>query len=225
MCTARHVIFETDQSAAHARRPDRGYLHPQRHSSRSRARFTKFLWFVGGNPIVFLPFVTFAVMFALWWYKGRDPDPGLSVAPMYEPPTGMTPAEAGALVDDRVDPRDITSHHGGSRGARLYQDRRDHADTTLLVFHSKDYIFHLLKPTRAVDRPGSSRAGDAGQMYSCAGDETRLSSLKNHFYTAIPAITSGHQVCAARQGHVSARPGFRQCVQHRRRDCFGSRHF
>ena len=35
---------------------------------------TKFFWFVGSNPIVFLPFVTFAVMFTLWWYKGRDPD-------------------------------------------------------------------------------------------------------------------------------------------------------
>ena len=35
---------------------------------------TRFLWFVGSNPIVFLPLVTFAVMFSIWWYKGRDPD-------------------------------------------------------------------------------------------------------------------------------------------------------
>src|ERR1700731_1643389 len=40
--------------------------------------FTRLLWFLGGNPIVFLPFWTFAVMFTLWWYKGRDPDPGIS---------------------------------------------------------------------------------------------------------------------------------------------------
>ena len=48
--------------------------------------FTKLMWFFGSNPVVFLPFVTLAVMFTLWWYKGRDPDPGMSVAPMYEPP-------------------------------------------------------------------------------------------------------------------------------------------
>ena len=48
-------------------------------------------------------------MFALWWYKGRDPDPGRSVAPMYEPPPGMSPAEAGTLIDDTIHPRDITS--------------------------------------------------------------------------------------------------------------------
>src|SRR5271169_3595050 len=39
---------------------------------------TKFSWFLGGNPIVFLPLVTFAGMFALWWYKGRDADAGMS---------------------------------------------------------------------------------------------------------------------------------------------------
>ncbi|MGC2060254.1 MAG: DUF2207 domain-containing protein, partial [Candidatus Sulfotelmatobacter sp.] len=69
---------------------------------------TKLFWFIGGNPIVFLPLVTLAVMFGLWWYAGRDPDPGMSVAPMYEPPPGILPAEAGTLLDDRIHPRDIT---------------------------------------------------------------------------------------------------------------------
>ena len=34
---------------------------------------------------------------------------GMSVAPMYEPPPGVTPAEAGTLLDDHIHPRDITS--------------------------------------------------------------------------------------------------------------------
>ena len=70
---------------------------------------TKFFWFLGGNPVVSLPLVTFAGMFLLWRYKGRDPDPGMSVAPMYEPPSEISPAEAGTLLDDRIHPRDITS--------------------------------------------------------------------------------------------------------------------
>ena len=37
--------------------------------------FTRAMWFIGSNPIVFLPFVTFGVMYVLWYYKGRDPDP------------------------------------------------------------------------------------------------------------------------------------------------------
>src|SRR5271156_5053677 len=61
---------------------------------------TKLGWFLGSNPIVFLPLFTFAVMFGLWYSVGRDPDPGVSVAPQYEPPKGICPAEAGTLLDD-----------------------------------------------------------------------------------------------------------------------------
>src|ERR1700722_15452962 len=53
---------------------------------------TRLFWFIGGNPTVFFPLVTLVVMFSLWWFKGRDPDPGMSVAPMYEPPKGVSPA-------------------------------------------------------------------------------------------------------------------------------------
>ena len=53
---------------------------------------TKLFWFIGSNPAVLLPLGTLAVMAVLWWYKGRDPDPGMSVAPMYEPPEGVSPA-------------------------------------------------------------------------------------------------------------------------------------
>ena len=105
---------------------------------------TKLAWFVGGNPILFLPPVTFAVMFTLWWYKGRDPDPGMSVAPMYEPPPGISPAEAGTLLDDSIHPRDITSTMV-DLAVRGYIKIEEVAEKGL-VFSHKDYIFHLLKP-------------------------------------------------------------------------------
>ena len=41
----------------------------------------KFMQFMGSNPAVFLPLITLIVMFVLWWYRGRDPDSGMSVAP------------------------------------------------------------------------------------------------------------------------------------------------
>src|SRR5580698_5142062 len=105
---------------------------------------TKFFWFIGGNPIVFLPLVTLVAMFALWWLKGRDPDPGMSVAPMYEPPAGISPAEAGTLLDDSIHPRDITStiFDLAVRGFLKIEE----TDEKGLLFHNKDYIFHLLKP-------------------------------------------------------------------------------
>jgi len=146
---------------------------------------TRLIWFVGSNPIVFLPFWTFAVMFTLWWYKGRDPDPGLSVAPMYEPPAGMSPAEAGTLLDDTIHPRDITSTlvDLAVRGFVKIEE----VDDKGLVFHHKDYIFHLLKPRDQWSGLAPHERVMLENVFA-ASEETRLSSLKNRFYTAIPAI-------------------------------------
>jgi hypothetical protein len=148
---------------------------------------TKFFWFIGGNPILFLPLVAAAAMFSLWWMKGRDPDPGMSVAPMYEPPAGISPAEAGTLLDDTIHPRDITSTIV-DLAVRGYIKIEETADKGL-VFTHKDYVFHLLKPM--------AQWNDAGlaphervmlENVFQGGQETRLSSLKNRFYTAVPII-------------------------------------
>jgi uncharacterized membrane protein len=148
--------------------------------------FTKFLWWLGGNPIVFFPLVTFCGMFALWWYKGRDPDAGLSVAPMYEPPAGISPAEAGTLLDDRIHPRDITSTiiDLAVRGYIKIEETEE----KILLFTHKDYVFHLLKPREqwAADLAPHERV--MLENVFAGGAEMRLSSLKNRFYTALPII-------------------------------------
>ena len=147
---------------------------------------TKFFWFMGGNPVVFLPLVTFAGMFLLWWYKGRDPDPGMSVAPMYEPPAGISPAEAGTLLDDTIHPRDITSTMV-DLAVRGYIKIEETAEKTLIFTH-KDYIFHLLKPR---EQWGADLVPHERVMLEnvfATGDQIRLSSLKNRFYTAVPVI-------------------------------------
>ncbi len=148
---------------------------------------TRFFWFLGGNPVVFLPLVTLVAMFGLWWFKGRDPDPGISVAPMYEPPPGISPAEAGTLLDDTIHPRDITSTMV-DLAVRGYIKIEETADKGL-VFTHKDYIFHLLKPmTESTDSSLAPHEQVMLQNVFVGGGETRLSSLKNRFYTAVPVI-------------------------------------
>ncbi|MFZ0735073.1 MAG: DUF2207 domain-containing protein [Candidatus Sulfotelmatobacter sp.] len=147
---------------------------------------TKFFWFIGSNPIVFLPLATLVVMFTVWWFVGRDPDPGMSVAPMYEPPAGISPAEAGTLLDDSIHPRDITSTMI-DMAVRGYIKIEETADK-VLVFTHKDYIFHLLKPR---EQWGGDLAPHERVMLEnvfAGGEQTRLSSLKNRFYTAVPVI-------------------------------------
>jgi uncharacterized membrane protein YgcG len=163
------------------------------------------LWFLGSNPVVFLPFLTFGVMFTLWWYKGRDPDPGRSVAPMYEPPPNMSPAETGALLDDTVHPRDITSTIV-DLAVRGYVKIEETTETSLMVFHSKDYIFHLLKPPTEWQGLAPHESVMLENIFAGGGQETRLSSLKNRFYTAIPVIQQDIKAALKNKGMYLLHP-------------------
>jgi uncharacterized membrane protein YgcG len=147
---------------------------------------TRWLWFLGSNPVVFVPFLTLAVMFTLWWYKGRDPDPGISVAPMYAPPPGMTPAETGTLLEDKIHPRDITATIV-DLAVRGYLKIEEVSETTLGIFHHKDYVFHLL---RERGQWQGLVPHEQVMLENIFGQEsqTRLSALKNRFYVALPAV-------------------------------------
>jgi uncharacterized membrane protein len=147
--------------------------------------FQRAAWFLGSNPIVLLPPWAFVVMLALWWFKGRDPNPGISVAPMYEPPAAMTPAEVGTIVDDTVHPRDITSTliDLAVRGFVKIEEVAERG----IIFTHKDYLFHLLKPREQWSGLAPHERVMLEHVFA-SGAETRLSSLKNRFYTAIPVI-------------------------------------
>ncbi|HET7043145.1 MAG TPA: DUF2207 domain-containing protein, partial [Gemmatimonadales bacterium] len=60
------------------------------------------------NWPLFIPIVVFLFMFWLWRTRGKDPA-ARPVMAQYEPPGGMTPAEAGTITDESVDMRDITA--------------------------------------------------------------------------------------------------------------------
>ncbi|HYG99088.1 MAG TPA: DUF2207 domain-containing protein [Terriglobales bacterium] len=154
--------------------------------------FTRLSWFLRSNSIIFLPVFALVVMFALWWFKGKDPHTGLSVAPMYEPPQGMSPAEVGTLVDDRIDPRDITSTVI-DLAVRGYL-RIEQVEERTFIFSSKDYVLHLLKSRdQWIDAVPHERVV-LENMFG-GGQTCRLSSLKNRFYKAIPVIK--HDVLTA----------------------------
>ncbi|HWG40264.1 MAG TPA: DUF2207 domain-containing protein [Candidatus Acidoferrales bacterium] len=148
---------------------------------------TRFFRFVRSNPALTLPLWAFAVMFCMWWMKGRDPDPGMSVAPMYGPPEKMGPAEVGTLIDGSVDPRDITSVlvDMAVRGYVKIVETQHKG----FLSSTKDYEFHLLKdPSQWNDLTDYERAM-LQQVFS-GGQITLLSNLRNNFYTALPMIKS-----------------------------------
>jgi uncharacterized membrane protein len=149
---------------------------------------TKLGRFMRSNPILSLPLWAFAVMFGLWWFKGRDPDPGRSVAPMYAPPDKMGPAEVGTLVDDAVNPRDITAVlvDLAVRGYIKIAEVQHKG----LLFSSKDYELHLLKPREQWSDLTDYERAMLDRIFSMSGNMTRVSELRNHFYTVLPLMRS-----------------------------------
>ncbi|HJX85274.1 MAG TPA: DUF2207 domain-containing protein, partial [Candidatus Angelobacter sp.] len=150
------------------------------------------IWlFVRGNPVLSLPFWALAVMFVLWWVKGRDPDPGMSVAPMYAPPEGIGPAEAGTLVDESVAPHDITAILV-DLAVRGYMKIVE-VDHKGLLHNTKDFELHLLKDRAAWTDLTDYERAMLDRIFSGAGvgSTVLLSDLRNHFYTVLPMVKSG----------------------------------
>lgn len=151
--------------------------------------FTLAMAFIRSNPITLMPLLALAIMGLLWWFVGRDPDPGLSVAPQYGPPEKFTPAEAGLLIDDSIDPRDITCTIV-DLAVRGYIHIKE-LDNKVLMFTNKDYELQLLKP-----RSEWKDLTDFEQVMLTtifvSENKTRLiSDLKYSFYTAVPSIKDG----------------------------------
>ena len=147
---------------------------------------TQAMWFLRSNPIVLLPLWAFVVMFFFWWTKGRDPHPDISVAPMYEPPKDMTPAEVGTLIDDAVHPRDITCTMV-DLAVKGYL-KIEETESKVLLFTHRDYTFHALKPPDTWSSLEPHERVMLNHMFTGGATEVRLSDLKNQFYVAIPTM-------------------------------------
>jgi uncharacterized membrane protein len=105
---------------------------------------------------------------------------------MYEPPQDMSPAEVGALVDDEVDPRDITSTivDLAVRGFIKIEETPPEG----LIFKTKDYILHSLKSPTEWTKIAPHEQVMLNNIFAGGATATRLTNLKNRFYTAVPKI-------------------------------------
>ena len=150
------------------------------------SKLTQAIWFLRSNFIVLLPLWAFIVMFFFWWTKGRDPKPDISVAPMYEPPKDMTPAEVGTLVDDAVHPRDITATlvDLAVKGYLTIEE----TESKVFLFSHRDYKFHLLKPQSEWTSLASHERMMLSHVFKDDVTDVNLSELKNRFYVAIPRM-------------------------------------
>jgi len=154
-----------------------------------------------------LPVIVFVLMFYLWWTRGRDPRLR-PIAAQYEPPDQLTPGEAGTLVDNSADMRDITSTivDLAVRGYLMIEEHQK--DHMLGLIHDKDYNFILrkdraewakLKPHEQVLLNGIFSSGTVGETVS-------MSSLENRFYTSLPGIKNSIFASLVTHGYYRRRP-------------------
>jgi uncharacterized membrane protein len=167
----------------------------------------KFALFFRSNWPLGIPIAAFAVMFYLWWTRGRDPRLR-PITAQYEPPNQLTPGEVGTLVDNSADMRDITASIV-DLAVRGYIAIEEHEkDRMLGLMHDKDYNFIVqkdraewskLKPHEQTLLEGLFTTGAVGESVS-------MSTLENHFYTNLPNIKSNIFGSLMADGYYSRRP-------------------
>lgn len=146
----------------------------------------RFGWFLSANTIVLLPLVTLAAMLLLRALKRLPERPDYIVTPRYEPPAEMTPAEVGLLIDDQLDPRDVTATFLdlAIRGyIRLERCKPDEG----VAFDGHDFKLQLLRPKDQWSAlPSHERTLLFHSFYG--GEWTKLSSLTLRFYALVPLM-------------------------------------
>jgi uncharacterized membrane protein len=165
--------------------------------------------FLESNWPIFLPILVFFIMFWIWSTRGRDPRVG-SVAVQYEPPDGLTPAEAGTLVDERAAMRDITATivDLAVRGYIVIEEKEKSGIAGMLL-HSKDYTFHLKKGLREWPGLKAHELALLGGIFSNGAlTDVDLSSLQNVFYRNLPTIKNNIFDELMEHGYFLHRPDY-----------------
>ncbi len=164
----------------------------------------KALRFLASNWPVGLPVLVLIGMVALWRRVGRDPAK-LPVAVQYEPADDLSPAEAGTLIDESADMRDITATMVdlAVRGHLRIEEREEKALLGLVT--KKDYVFHRLSP--AGSRPLERHESQVLEgIFDDGSREVKLSELDNEFYRHLPKIRESILSRLVSRGFYRSRP-------------------
>ncbi|PYU19957.1 MAG: hypothetical protein DMG32_23305 [Acidobacteria bacterium] len=181
---------------------DKGFVS-EPHGSEKIAQFLESNW-----PL-FFPLGVFVLMFWLWYTRGREPRVG-AIAVQYEPPAGLSPGEAGALVDDQAGIRDITATlvDLAVRGFIVIEEKE--VSHLMGLYSNKEYVFHLnKKPTEwsgAKSHELLLLNGIFGAPIVGVRNDVALSELQNRFYKNLPGIRRAILESLVQHGYFAYRP-------------------
>jgi len=162
-------------------------------------------WWVEDNWCYGLPVLVFLGMLWLWAAKGRDPRPSRSEVVEYAPPEGLTPAEAGTLLDQAVDLRDITATLI-DLAVRGYLRIEPITTSMLGLHHVSDYRYVNLKSWEADKTIKSHERTVLRGVFGSPGNNTLLSHLNEVFYTNMPDIRDNLYSTLVLKGYFDSHP-------------------
>ncbi|BAI80599.1 conserved hypothetical protein [Deferribacter desulfuricans SSM1] len=139
--------------------------------------FTKLKFIIYNNYIYVLPVVIFIIFFLLWNKFGKDTK--MIKIVQYKLPDDITPAEAGVLIDDKVDNRDLISliFYWAAKGILEIEE----VEGDGLIFKKKDYVLNRLK-----DLPETAKSFEKvifNGLFPGSTKSVKISTLKDNFYT------------------------------------------
>lgn len=168
-------------------------------------RADKVAGFLGANWPLALPIPVLLGMLLLWSRRGRDPRQ-LPISVQYEPPPGLTPAEAGTLTDESADMRDITATivDLAVRGHLRIEEREE--SKLFGLVKDQEFVFHRTTP-KAPGQPLQRYETEVLEgIFQDGAREVELSDLKNEFYKHLGDIKSGIMDRLVQQGLYARRP-------------------
>jgi len=181
---------------------DKGLVHEPRGTE-------KVAQFLESNWPLFIPVGAFVAMCCLWYTRGRDPRVG-AIAVQYEPPAGLSPGEAGTLVDDQAGIRDITATlvDLAVRGFIVIEEKE--TSHLMGLYSNKEYVFHLNKKPAEWNGAKSHELlllnGIFGDPVVGMRNEVALSELQNRFYKNLPGIQRAIFESLVQHGYFAHRP-------------------
>ena len=150
----------------------------------------RFLWKMNleENWVFVLPILSLILMTIHWRSKGRDPKVREAITVQYGPPKfdgqALTPSEVGTLVDERLDPKDITSGIVGLavKGYLRIEETKHEG----LIFHKTDYYLKRVKEGDSSLGPFETELTKS--LFPGPLPGVLVTDLKNRFYANLPVL-------------------------------------
>ena len=157
------------------------------------------------NWLLLLPILSLGFMWKTWHARGRDPR-RLPIAPQYDSPDGLTPAQAGTLLDNRPDMGDITAALVDLAVRGFVRIEEVEESGIRKWFASTDYRIVRVRGRDSWDEFQKHERRLLKGVFGSRKDEALLSDLQAEFYTQLPEIKSAIYEELMDRGYYTHRP-------------------